>query len=103
MARVEGRVANEFLEQLGNVNRKTARTVSIHLADFEQFVKKAYRRDPDSMVEELKSGKLDIYEIFSKFVTHEVREKVQKNFISTKTLNFPSFAFLNNKMKELMW
>jgi hypothetical protein len=53
MARVESRAANEFLEQLGNVNRKTARTVSIHLADFEQFVKSAFRIDLDSMVESL--------------------------------------------------
>jgi integrase len=87
MTRVESRLANEFLEQLGNVNRGTARTVSIHLADFEKFVKREYRRDLDSMVEELKSGKLDLYELFSKFVTHKVREKVQQNLLSTRTLS----------------
>jgi integrase len=87
MTRVESRLANEFLEQLGNVNRGTSRTVSIHLADFEQFVKREYCRDLDSMVEELKSGKLDLYELFTKFVTYEVREKTQKNLLSTRTLN----------------
>lgn len=87
MTRVESTLANEFLEQLGNVNRRTARIVSIHLADFEKFVKREYFRDLDSMVKELKSGKLDLYEIFSKFVTHEVREKVQQNLLSTRTLN----------------
>src|SRR5215204_2867442 len=87
MARLEAKLANDFLEQLSNVNRGSARTVSVHLADFEQFVKTEYQRDLDSLVEELKSGKLDLYELFSKFVTYEVREKVQKNFISTKTLS----------------
>jgi integrase len=87
MTKVESRLASEFLEQLGNVNRGTARTVSIHLADFERFVKREYYIDLDSMVEQLKSGKLDLYEIFSKFVTHKVREKVQQNLLSTRTLN----------------
>ena len=87
MKRIESRLANEFLEQLRNVNRGTARTVSLHLAEFEQFVRKEYFRDLDSMVEELKSGKLDLYEIFSKFVAYEVREKIQKNLLSTRTLN----------------
>ncbi len=58
MTRVESRLANEFLEQLGNVNWRSARTVSVHLADFEQFIRREYRRDLDSMVEELKSSKL---------------------------------------------
>lgn len=87
MAKVESKLANEFIEQLRNANRGTARTVSIHLADFEQFVKREYCRDLDSMIEELKSGKLNLYEIFSKFVTYEVREKIQKNLLSTRTLN----------------
>lgn len=87
MARVEAKLANEFLEQLGNVNKGSARTVSVHLADFEQFVKTQYQRDLGSMVEGLKSGKLDLYELFSKFVTYEVREKIQQNLLSTRTLN----------------
>jgi hypothetical protein len=59
MARVESRLANKFLEQLGNVNKGSARTVSIHLADFEQFVKREYHKeDLDSLVEELESGKI---------------------------------------------
>jgi integrase len=87
MARLQSKFANDFLEQLGNVNTGSARTVSVHLADFEQFVRTEYRKGLDSLLEELKSGKIDLYELFSKFVTYEVREKVQKNFISTKTLN----------------
>jgi integrase len=87
MARLQSKFANDFLEQLGNVNMGSARTVSVHLADFEQFVKTEYHKGLDSLVEELRSGKLDLYELFSKFVTYEVREKVQKNFILTKTLN----------------
>src|SRR5215203_1510820 len=87
MARLQSKFANDFLEQLGNVNTGSARTVSVHLADFEQFVRTEYRKDLDSLLEELKSGKIDLYELFSKFVTYEVREKVQKNFISTKTLS----------------
>jgi integrase len=87
MARLQSKFANDFLEQLGNVNTGSARTVGVHIADFEQFIKAEYRKDLDSLVEELRSGKLDLYELFSKFVTYEVREKVQKNFISTKTLN----------------
>ena len=87
MAEVESKLANEFLEQLGNVNKGSARTVSVHLADFEQFIRTEYRKGLDSLLEELRSGKIDLYELFSKFVTYEVREKVQKNFISTKTLN----------------
>src|SRR5215204_6999944 len=87
MARLEAKLANDFLEQLSNVNRGSARTVSVHLADFEQFVKTEYQRDLDSLVEELKSGKLDLYELFSKFVTYEVREKIQQNLLSTRTLN----------------
>jgi hypothetical protein len=43
MAKLEGRLANEFVEQLANVNKGTARIVSIHLAYFEQFVKKEYQ------------------------------------------------------------
>jgi uncharacterized membrane protein len=76
MARLQSKFANDFLEQLGNVNTGSARTVSVHLADFEQFAKAEYHKDLDSLVEELKSGKLDLYELFSKFVTYEVREKV---------------------------
>lgn len=87
MARLQSKFAIDFLEQLGNVNTGSARTVSVHLADFEQFVRTEYRKDLDSLLEELRSGKIDLYELFSKFVTYEVREKVQKNFISTKTLN----------------
>src|SRR5215213_1799553 len=87
MARVEAKLANEFLEQVSNVNKGSARTVSVHLADFEQFVKQEYHEDLDSLVEGLKSGRLHLYELFSKFVTHEVREKVQKNLLSTRTLN----------------
>jgi integrase len=87
MARLQSKFANDFLQQLGNVNTGSARTVSVHLADFEQFVKAEYRKDLDSLVEELKSGKLDLYETFSKFVTHEVRERVQQNLLSTRTLN----------------
>jgi len=87
MARLQSKFANGFLEQLGNVNTGSARTVSVHLADFEQFVGEEYRKDLDSLVEELRSTKVDLYELFSKFVTYEVREKVQKNFISPKTLN----------------
>jgi integrase len=86
MARVESKFANDFLEQLGNVNKGSARTVGVHLADFEQFVKTQYQEDLDSLVEQLKSGKLDLYDLFSKFVTHEVREKIQKNLLSTRTL-----------------
>lgn len=87
MARVQSRLANDFLEQLGNVNKGSARTVSIHLADFEQFVTTEYHQDLDSLVEQLKSGKLDLYDLFSKFVTHEVRQKIQQNLLSTRTLN----------------
>src|SRR5687767_14255656 len=87
MARVQSKFANDFLEQLGNVNKGSARTVSVHLADFEQFIKTQYRQDLDSLVEELKSGKLDLYGLFSKFVTHEVREKIQQNLLSTRTFN----------------
>jgi integrase len=87
MARLQSKFACDFLEQLGNVNTGSARTVSVHLADFERFVRTEYRKDLDSLLEELRSGKIDLYELFSKFVTYEVREKVQKNFISTKTLN----------------
>jgi hypothetical protein len=87
MARVESKLAHGFLEQLGNVNKGTARTVSIHLADFEQFVKREYHKDLDSLVEELKNGKPDLYDLFSKFVTHEVRERVQQKLLSTRTLN----------------
>jgi integrase len=86
MARVEAKLANQFLEQLGNVNKGSARTVRVHLADFEQFVKQEYQEDLDSLVEELKSSKLDLYDLFSKFVTHEVREKIHKNMLSTRTL-----------------
>ena len=60
MARVESKLANGFLKQLANVNGGTARTVSIHLADFEQFVKREYHKDLDSLVEELKSYRLGI-------------------------------------------
>jgi integrase len=87
MARLQSKFANDFLEQLCNVNAGSARTVGVHLADFEQFVNGEYRKDLDSLLEELRSGKIDLYELFSKFVTYEVREKVQKNFISSKTLN----------------
>ena len=87
MARLQSKFANDFLEQLGNVNTGSARTVSAHLADFEQFVRTEYRKGLDSLLEELRSGKIDLYELFSKFVTYEVREKIQKNFISTRTLN----------------
>jgi len=87
MARLQSKFANDFLEQLGNVNTGSARTVSVHLADFEQFVRTEYRKGLDSLLEELRLGKLDLYELFSKFVTYEMREKVQKSFISTKTLN----------------
>jgi integrase len=87
MARLQSKFANDFLEQLGNVNTGSARTVSVHLADFEQFVRTEYSKGIDSLLEELRSGKINLYELFSKFVTYEVREKVQKNFISTKTLN----------------
>jgi integrase len=86
MAEVESKLANEFLGQLGNANKGSARTVSVHLADFERFVKREYQEDLDSLVEELKSSKLDLYDLFSKFVTHEVREKIQKNLLSTRTL-----------------
>jgi uncharacterized membrane protein len=51
----------------------------VHLADFEQFVKTEYHENLDTLVEELKSNKVDLYDLFSKFVTHEVREKIQKN------------------------
>ena len=44
-------------------------------------------KDLDSLVEQLKSGKLDLYDLFSKFVTHEVRAKIQQNLLSTRTLN----------------
>src|SRR5215204_406105 len=87
MVRVEAKLANEFLEQLGNVNKGSARTVSVHLADFEQFVKTEYHQDLDSLVEELRSGKLDLYDLFSKFVTLEVTAKIQQNLLSTRTLN----------------
>lgn len=87
MARVESRLANEFLEQLSNVNRGSARTTSIHLADFERFIKTEHHKGLDSLVEELKSGNIDLYDVFSKFVTHEVRERVQQNLLSTRTLN----------------
>jgi integrase len=87
MARLQSKFANDFLQQLGNVNTGSARTVSVHLADFEQFVKAEHCKDLDTLVEELKSGKLDLYELFSKFVTYEVREKVQQNLLSTRTLN----------------
>jgi hypothetical protein len=53
MAKVEDRLANEFLEQLGNVNSGTARTVGVHLADFEQYVRTEYHEDLDSLVDEL--------------------------------------------------
>jgi integrase len=86
MARVQSKFANDFVEQLGNVNKGSARTVSVHLADFEQFVKQEYQEDLDSLVEELMSTKLDLYELFSKFVTYEVKEKIQKNLLSTRTL-----------------
>lgn len=87
MAKVNSRVANDFLEQLANVNKGSARTVSIHLADFEQFVSTEYHEDLDSLVEQIKSGKLDLYEHFSKFVTYEVRQKIQQNLLSARTLN----------------
>jgi integrase len=89
MARVESKLANEFLEQLGNVNKGTARTISIHLAAFEQFVKREYRHneDLDSLVEQLMSGNIDLYDLFSKFVMHEVKERVHQNLLSTRTLN----------------
>src|SRR5215216_1142233 len=87
MARLQSKFANDFLELLSNVNTGSARTVSVHLADFEQFVWIEYRKGLDSLLEELRLGKLDLYELFSKFVTYEMREKVQKSFISTKTLN----------------
>jgi hypothetical protein len=45
MAKVESRLANEFLEQLGNVNSGTARTVGVHSADFEQYVTTEYHED----------------------------------------------------------
>ena len=46
MARVQSKFANDFLEQLGNVNKGSARTVSVHLADFEQFVMTEYHEGP---------------------------------------------------------
>jgi integrase len=58
----------------------------VHLADFEQFVKTEYHENLDTLVEELKSNKVDLYDLFSKFVTHEVREKIQKKLLSTRTL-----------------
>jgi integrase len=87
MAKLESSLANNFLEQLGNVNKGSARTVSVHLSDFEQFIKNEYHASLDSLVEKLTSGKLDLYQLFSKFVTFEVREKIQKNLLSTGTLN----------------
>ena len=86
MARVEAKLANEFLEQVSNVNKGSARTVSVHLADFEQFVKTQYQQDLDFLVEEIKSGKLDLYELFSKFVTYEVREKIQQTYFQREPL-----------------
>jgi hypothetical protein len=77
MAKVESRLANAFLEQLGNVNNGTARTVSIHLADFEQFVKREYHKDLDSLVEELKSGKLDLYDLGSGPMQHLAGETIR--------------------------
>jgi integrase len=87
MVRLEANLANDFLEELGDVNKGSARTVSVHLAEFEQFVMTEYHEDLESMVEQLKSGKLDLYDLFSKFVTHEVRAKIQQNLLSTRTLN----------------
>ena len=51
MVRVEAKLTNEFLEQLGNVNKESARKVEVHLAEFEQFVKREYQEDLDSLVE----------------------------------------------------
>ena len=89
MARVESKLANEFLEQLSNVNKGTARTISVHLAALEQFAKSKdyHKEDLDSLVEDLRSGKIDLYDLFSKFVTQEVRERVRQNLLSTRTLN----------------
>jgi len=51
MGRVQSKFANDFLEQLCNVNKRSARKVEVHLADFEQFVKREYQEDLDSLVE----------------------------------------------------
>jgi hypothetical protein len=53
MGRVQSKFANDFLEQLGNVNKGSARKVEVHLADFEHFVKQEYHEDLDSLVEKM--------------------------------------------------
>ena len=67
------KLVNDFLGEQGNVNKGSARTVSVHLADFEQFVKIEYREDPrfSSRRRFKDPGKLDLYEPFSKFVMYE--------------------------------
>ena len=51
MVRIQSKFANEFLEQLCNVNKGSTRKVEVHLAEFEQFVKQQYQEDLDSLVE----------------------------------------------------